>query len=95
MTSKVADGRYTMWYWTINHAVSDHNIRDWERMCKLRLWYNWATIAAFTWKERGKKILGLAVHAEIRTGDVPKCKSEAFLIVASMLAAHLAVESKS
>jgi len=60
-----------MLYCTINRAVSDRDIDDLERVCKLRLWHNWATIAAFTWKE-WKKILGLAVHDEIRTGDVPK-----------------------
>ena len=43
-----------MLYCTINRAVSGHDIGDVERMCKLRLWHNWSTIAAFTWKECGK-----------------------------------------
>jgi hypothetical protein len=60
-----------MLYCTVNRLVVDHDIGDWERMCKLRLWHIWTTIAAFNWKECGK-ILGLALRAEIRNGDVPK-----------------------
>jgi hypothetical protein len=81
-------------YCTINRAVIDYDIDDLGRMCTLRLWHDWAAIAAFTWRECGK-IVGLAVHAEIRTGGVQKVKYRSVSARASLLAAHFAVEYNS
>ena len=75
-----------MLYCTVNCAVSDHGIGDLERLCKLRLWHNWATIAAFTWKEcRTDPGISCACRD---SGVSQKCKSRSFSTRSSLMAAH-------
>jgi hypothetical protein len=60
-----------MQYCTRHGALSDHDIGDLERMCKLRLWHNWATVASFTQKECGK-IPGISCTCRDSNWGCPK-----------------------